>query len=229
MQLIRNRLFGKTPPSKDAHKVYIVCEGAEKEPQYFGFFKGLSSNLDIIPIPPTYGTDPLKLIEEAKKNFEGELRKYGLDYTQGDSVWFVIDTDTWQEEGKIEPLRQFCTDKNKSIPEQFSEVKAYDAWRVAQSNPCFEIWLYYHIYDTPPEAEAPLYSKELKKYVNDKILGGFSIETDAVRLEDAIENAKSIASSLEGEVALYVTEVYKLGEEILPFVKSKLDKLKNKQ
>ena len=55
------------PPSRDSHKIYIVCEGATKEPEYFEFFQGLSNNLEIISIPPTNGTDPLKLITNAEE------------------------------------------------------------------------------------------------------------------------------------------------------------------
>lgn len=72
--------YDKKAPSKDAHKVYIVCEGADTEPQYFEFFQGCSSNLHIITIPPTDGTDPLKLMEKAKQELLHEGGKYLLDY-----------------------------------------------------------------------------------------------------------------------------------------------------
>lgn len=107
----------------------------------------MSSNLEIITIPPEEGTDPLKLLDLAKKKFEGDLREHTVDYKQNDAIWFVIDTDTWEKEGKIKHLRNFCDTKNNSIPKEYDEVKSYNVWNVAQSNPCFEIWLYYHFYD----------------------------------------------------------------------------------
>lgn len=68
-------------------------------------------------------------------------------------VWFVIDTDTWEREGKIALLRDFCKSNNDHFPKEYDEVKPYQAWNVAQSNPCFEIWLYYHIYSDLPSTD----------------------------------------------------------------------------
>ena len=64
----RRRDYDKREPSRDAHKIYIVCEGKGTEPNYFAFFEGLSSNLQVITIPPEDGkTDPLKLMERANQ------------------------------------------------------------------------------------------------------------------------------------------------------------------
>jgi len=114
MIMIRKRNdYTKREPSKDASKIYIVCEGKETEKDYFEFFEGLSSNLQLIIIPPEDGkTDPLKLMELAKKQLLEETRLYTLDYMQNDKVWFAIDTDTWEEQDKIQPLRDFCTKQN---------------------------------------------------------------------------------------------------------------------
>ena len=114
--IVRRKEYAKREPSRDAHKIYIVCEGKGTEPDYFWFFEGLSSNLQLITIPPDEGTDPLKLMERAKDILLGESRKYTIDYLQGDSIWFVIDTDTWEKEGKIVPLRGFCSSQNEEIP-----------------------------------------------------------------------------------------------------------------
>ena len=128
--IVRRKEYAKREPSRDAHKIYIVCEGKGTEPAYFSFFEGLSSNLQLITIPPDEGTDPLKLMERAKDILLGENRKYTIDYRQGDSIWFVIDTDTWEKEGKIVPLRGFCSSQNEEIPKQYDEVKMYSAWNV---------------------------------------------------------------------------------------------------
>ena len=112
----RRKEYGKREPSRDAHKIYIVCEGKGTEPAYFAFFEGLSSNLQVITIPPSDGTDPLRLMERAKQVLIDEGRAYTVEYEHGDTVWFVIDTDTWEKEGKITPLRQFCA---QNIPQKF--------------------------------------------------------------------------------------------------------------
>ena len=224
----RRRDYGKKNPSRDAHKVYIVCEGKVTEPNYFRFFEGLSSNLQVITIPPSDGTDPLKLLERAKQILIGKDREYDVEYAHRDTVWFVIDTDTWETEGKITPLRKFCSTKNKSISKEFDEIKSYPAWNVAQSNPCFEIWLYYHLMETPPEDYDPT-KERFKTYLDRVLPGGFNYDRHPVFIEDAIQNAKTnFRTDKDGKITLFSTEMHLLGTEILGFVKRDLGKLKNK-
>ena len=225
----RIRDYNKREPSRDAHKIFIICEGKGTEPSYFAFFEGLSSNLQVITIPPTDGTDPLKLLERAKQVLLDSEKGYSLDYLHRDTVWFVIDTDTWEEEGKIAPLREFCALQNATIPLKYDEVKAYDAWNVAQSNPCFEIWLYYHFYDIMPVADDVEKHASFKEYVGSNISGGFNFEKDPVRLEEAIANTeKNHTVDGDGKLCAYSSEVFLLGKEIDRFVKSDIRKLRNK-
>ena len=227
--ITRKRDYGKREPSRDAHKIYIVCEGRGTEPNYFAFFEGLSSNLQVITIPPTEGTDPLKLIERAKQVLLDDSREYTIDYKQRDTVWFVIDTDTWEKEGKIVPLREFCSQQNATISQNFDEVKPYNAWNVAQSNPCFEIWFYYHFYESKPISDDLDKHVSFKKFVDSRISGGFNFEKDPVRLEDAIANTKKNFSVEEnGMLSLFTSEMYQLGAEINAFVKNDVAKLRNK-
>lgn len=229
--LKRRKDYDKKAPSKDARKIYIISEGEDTEPNYFSFFKSLTSNLEVITIKPTDGTDPLKLMQRAEKELLSETANYNLDYLNHDKIWFVIDTDTWEKEGKIEPLREYCDKKNNEISEKYNEVKSYSAWNVAQSNPCFEIWLYYHIYTSKPQDyNIDSHIKEsFKTYVDKTICGGFKFDIYPVYLEEAIKNSLSNFSyDKEGKLTLYSTEVYKLGEDILEFLKTDLDKLKNK-
>lgn len=225
----RIRDYDKKAPCRDAHKMYVVCEGEETEPKYFSFFQGRTSNLEVITIPPQSGTDPLKLMERAKAIFLDDQRRITLDYLHGDTVWFVIDTDTWEREGKILPLRDFCSRQNAEILSTYSEVKPYSSWNVAQSNPCFEIWLYYHIYKERPDEDEVEKADSFKEYLNSKIQGGFSTDRDPVFLERAIENAiYNFSRDEDGKVSLFSTEMYLAGQEVLKFLKPELDKLKNK-
>lgn len=96
--ITRRKDYSKSEPTKDASKIYIVCEGKGSEPDYFGFFEGLSSNLELIVIPPEEGTDPLKLMELAERILLGDTRKHTIDYLQQDKIWFAIDTDSWEKE-----------------------------------------------------------------------------------------------------------------------------------
>lgn len=228
----RNRNYSKKEPNKDAHRILIVCEGNDTEPKYFGFFKELSPRLDVIPIPSEDGkTDPIKLMQWAIENLISH-KAFDVDFYQGDTVWFVIDTDEWEEQGKIKVLRQFCQEQNEELKlvlkTKYDERKPYDAWLVAQSNPCFELWEYYHIYDEKPDTEETEKHTSFKEFVNAVIKGGFDPNTMPVEVVKAISNAKSnFSKDDEGHLQLYATEVYLLAEEILPFVKRDIDRLKN--
>ena len=227
--ITRRKDYSKQPPSKDARKLYLFCEGEGTEPDYFTFFKDLSSNLEIITLPPESGTDPLKLMELAKSKLLEENSRYIMDYLANDSVWFVIDTDSWEREGKITPLREFCAANNTAFPKKLTEVKPYSAWNVVQSNPCFEIWLYYHFYKEVPKPEAIEAYPTFKAFVSSAIAGGFDFQTDPVNVETAVENAKvNFKRDDEGKLEHFSTEVYELAEVIIPFVKQHLDRLKGK-
>ena len=204
--IIRPNHYERQEPSKDSRKVYIYCEGSDREYKYFLFFSGLSTNINIIPIPSKEGkTDPEKLMQAAIVDFEGtedNSPRYELDLKQNDEVWFVIDTDEWGP--KISVLRNYCKRKK--------------SWYVAQSNPCFEIWLYYHFFTEAPIDSEVLSCGTLKRYVDGKIPGGFDSRKMPVRLGDAINNSEKLYSEKNGEPDKYTTEVYKLGKVILPFV-----------
>lgn len=227
--ITRRKDYTKREPSKDASKIYIVCEGAETEKSYFSFFEGLSSNLQLIVIPPEEGTDPLKLMDLAKRILLSETGRYSLDFKQKDQIWFAIDTDSWEKEGKIQPLRDFCAAQNDSITRKYSEVRPYQAWNVAQSNPCIEIWLYYHHYNVLPDEEAVKEYPSVKAFVNSLITGGFDFQRDPARIDDAIKNSENNFSRQDnGTPALFSTEQFLLGKEIYGFVGPEIRKLKNK-
>ena len=226
----RIRDYDKKAPSRDAHKIYVICEGSETEPAYFTFFKGLSSNLEIIDVPSKDGqTDPLKLKAWAEAHLLGESPKYHINYLENDRIWFVIDTDSWEKEGKITPLRDFCVRINQEELAKLDEAIPYDAWQVAQSNPCFEIWLYYHFFQEPPVEEDVKKYASFKEYLTNVVAGGFDNEKDPARLEKAIANAKvNFHKDADGKLMLNATEMHILGAEILKFIKKDLDKIKNK-
>lgn len=214
--LSRNKVYEKIEVNKDAKKVYIFCEGEDKEVKYFKYFQGFSSNIDIIPIPNTNGqSDPLKLKENARLLFEGDgtnVPKFKLSEEYKDEVWFVIDTDRWNERNKIEQLRDFCKLNNKDC----------NSWYIVQSNPCFELWLYYHIHNIKPSYDQVKTYASFKEFVNDTIKGGFDNRTMPFEISSAIENSRNNFQSEKSQPDLYSTEVHLLGMVILPFVESQL-------
>ena len=110
-----------------------------------------------------------------------------------------------------------------------TEQKPYSVWNVAQSNPSFEIWLYYHFYAKAPNPAEVSETASFKQFVDGVINGGFNYNTDPVRLKDAISNAEAnYAVTEQGRLGLYATELPALGREINGFVSVELSKLYNK-
>jgi len=214
--IVRPNRYERKEPSRDSRKIYIYCEGSRREFDYFKFFCGLSSNVNIIPIPSKNGrTDPNKLMESAVTDFcigEKGNSAYQLDVEQHDKVWFVIDTDEWGD--KIAELREFCVSQNS--------VEGADSWFVSQSNPCFEIWLYYHFFNEKPSEESVSKYSSFKKFVDAMVPGGFDSRKHPARIETAIVNAEAVYEKENKVPAMYCTEVFKLGKEILPFVREEL-------
>ena len=211
--LVRSRRYERQEPLRDSRKIYIYCEGNKREFDYFRFFCGLSSNVNIIPIPSKDGkTDPEKLMEAAQEEFginSDVSPKFTLDVSQQDNVWFVIDTDSWGS--KITDLRNFCKSQNAGLDNE--------AWYVSQSNPSFEIWLYYHKFsEKPVKNDVDKYSS-IKEFVEAQIPGGFDSRKHPAMIEAAIQNAKATYEEENQVLKLYSTEVFKLGQVILPFVK----------
>lgn len=210
--LVRSRRYERQEPLRDSRKIYIYCEGNKREFDYFRFFCGLSSNVNIIPIPSKDGkTDPEKLMEAAQEEFginSDVSPKFTLDVSQQDNVWFVIDTDSWGS--KITDLRNFCKSQNAGLDNE--------AWYVSQSNPSFEIWLYYHKFsEKPVKNDVDKYSS-IKEFVDAQIPGGFDSRKHPAMIEVAIQNAKATYEEENQVLKLYSTEVFKLGQVILPFV-----------
>lgn len=213
----RKRIFEKAAPSKDAQKIYIICEGEEREYTYFKFFESISSNLKMIILPPEEGkTDPVKLMEQAQEVFLSEQPTHKLDESEKDLVWFAIDTDSWVEEGKVQILSDFCKENNAE--------KNYRMWNIAQSNPCFETWLYYHVYSEKPDKDEVSMYSSMKEYVNAKISGGFNCMVHPIYIKDAIDNSQANYSEIDGYPDIYTTQMHLLGKDILKYAKRELDR-----
>jgi len=91
-------------------------------------------------------------------------------------------------------------------------------WLIAQSNPCFEVWLLYHKFkfEEFDNMETPT---GWKQYLNQKIVGGFDSKKYPVFIDNAIKNAKL---KFEENIAIGSTEVFKLAESFYPLVEDKI-------
>ncbi len=215
--IARRRTYYREEPTKEAKKIYIFCEG-KTEYNYFRFFQGLSSNLNIISIRDKENKSaPTKLIEDAKEKLKKE--KIDLNKKFEDQVWFVVDTDKWREQGQLQNLKQFVETKRENK----------EAWNIAISNRSFEIWRYYHLSPIKPNKTKWNKHQSFKNFITNEIKiqtgkNGFHNKEDIpIGFEIAILNTeKNFATDKEGYPTLFSTEVFRLAKVILPFVKDKL-------
>jgi RloB-like protein len=162
-----NRNYKKGAPHRDSRLFVIVAEG-EREDEYFSFFHEKNQRVRI-QIVPREGN------ASAPKHFLERLSKFQEEGSwipkENDTLWFVLDVDRWKK-AQINELISACEqDKN---------------WNIAISNPCFEVWLLYHVLDNLDGL-----SNNLKNELRNKAGGsGYSPETFCVNIATAIENAK---------------------------------------
>jgi hypothetical protein len=204
----RNKLYTRREPEKEGKLYFIFCEGERRETTYFYFFNRLASQIIIQIVPIEDGKNsPMGLYNNARQNLIASQENPNPAYAVNDEdeIWFIIDTDKWGAE--INALR--------------NSVSQHKSWFVAQSNPCFEVWLYYHF-----EKEKPKEAVEnWKLFLNNLGQGGFNPNKHPVHIQTAIVNSEAIFSTSNNQPDIATTEVFVLGKKILPLVKSDIEAL----
>ncbi|MCL2571131.1 MAG: RloB family protein [Defluviitaleaceae bacterium] len=135
--------------------VIIVCEGAKTEPIYFNHFKKRDKPLRIEVVKDAAGESYRALIKAAI----GAKEKYVNGTESNWAVWCVSDVDV-----------DHNTPDNQSL--RSSQLKAYakeatqNGFRVALSNPCFELWFLLHFtYTTGHVRDCDTLIEKLSKYI----------------------------------------------------------------
>jgi len=201
-QIISRRSFERKQPVREATKVFIFSEGKRREYDYFNYFVELDSRINVIvnQLEGEEDNSPTGLYQMACDSLCGEEPEY--EVLEGDQIWIVCDTDTWGD--KIVEVRTAL--KNKKD------------WYMAQSNLCFEVWLYYHFLSDFPDMER---AEQIgwKQYVNEVIPGGFNSTKHPSLLPKATANAKlHFRADVSGCSMPGSTEVYLLGEVLLSYI-----------
>lgn len=152
---------------------HIACEGNETEPRYFQLFRPpRDAKFQLKVIPSRHKSSPTEVLATLKTFFNKNGRK-------GDEAWIVIDRDAWQETELNDICRQ----------------AAHLGFKVAMSNPCFELWLYLHLRDNTQFAHRhhcqdelsqhlPGYSRTAKSTYDTAIL--------ATGVRDAVRRARAL-------------------------------------
>lgn len=183
----------------------IACEGGKREPGYFNVFQHLSKKIKVDVIE-NYVTDeemfrkyetnsaPRWVLDRAMRYIEKN------DLKDEDDLWFVIDKDKWAD-SQIRELASYC--------------EKYPNWHIVISNPCFEIWLYFHkkadIKSSPSTC-----CNDFKREISDFEKGGYHPLKFIPAFQEAIVNAKANDSDINHFMPkIKETKVYLLGEAIV--------------
>lgn len=216
--ILTNRLFERQAPSREAKSLYIFCEGAKREYQYFEYFREIDSRIkvEVNKLNPDENNSPKGLYDLAVSSFSGDKPKFTLQ--ENDEVWIVIDTDP---------------DKSNSREEQIRQIKevcqSKDNWFVVESNPCFEVWLYLNQNEKIEEFESDDICKSWKQKVNESYDGGFDSRRHPIFIEEAIQNAeRNFDSDKSNRPLKGSTEVYLLAKSMFAVIKNKIRAVKNK-
>jgi len=176
----------------------IACEGSEREANYFKMFEHMSNKVVVDIIEDDTGnirrSAPNWLLDRAAKYIDKE------QLLDTDRLWFVMDVDRWNAE-QIRKIAEYCNQ--------------YPNWNIAISNPCFEIWLCYHIKSDLSRCEAKT-SQEIKAYLGDIVPGGYNKHKFIKHVREAIKNAEAKDSNPNHFMPkVKETKVYQLAEAAL--------------
>lgn len=138
---------------RDYHLFAIACEGSVRERNYFERFEALSSRITVDLINDVTEDGELVVSSKSSPNHvieraEQYVKTAGL--IDDDEVWLVLDVDNWPES----QLSMLCQEAMSR------------RWKVAISNPCFEVWLCYHIVSQIADDGHTLKSAEVKRYLS---------------------------------------------------------------
>ncbi len=211
--MLRPRAYQKRAPNFDAKKIVLVCEGSVRERDYFAMFQGFDSRIQIVLIVPSSTEDnsPTGLLTKAKQlalKTEGNPNPLH-EMQDNDELWFIIDTDQWGE--KIKTLREACQKEQ--------------GWHVAQSNPCFEVWLYYHFFPKPSSDVGYEIAENWKRLLNNEVTGGFNSKKHYLLIPTAIANATQAFEEAGGQPSPGSTEVFKPAKTIYEITRHKIDRM----
>lgn len=218
--------YSKGAPFISTRIVFILSGGTKRERDYF---RPLKADGHIRSIKITFrskdgqGLKPYELKSLAEeflntKRFVTEDSK-SFQIEEGDVLYLLQDVDEFGDE-IIGHLRNM----NKHQPLQ---------WIV--SNPSFEIWLFYHYYDSPEVLHDGVgmserdRSKWLKEYLNTIISGGVKTTSALYAAEEAIANSQKNYKELNGFPMLYSTQMHIVAETILSIMGHEFSEMKIRQ
>ncbi len=196
MQISRKKrpLDRTSHPFRDTRLFIIATEGKNTEKQYFSIFR--NSRIQVLVLETI---DNKSAPEYVCNRLDDFIREYDLD--DKDDLWLMLDVDRWGDK-KLSKVTQLACQKE---------------YFLAISNPCFEIWLYFHFKDSE---FTEITCQELENYLKG-ILGSYNkskldLEKYKPYIDEAIERAKKYDLAPDGRWPQTIgSHVYKIVEKIV--------------
>ncbi|MCY1635771.1 RloB family protein [Marinifilum sp. D737] len=186
----------------------IACEGGKREPEYFKTFRYISPRVAVDIIEDIVSDSEMTVVHDNKSAPKWVLDravkyidKEGL--SKEDELWFVMDKDRWSE-SQLREIAMYCEE--------------YPNWHIVISNPCFEVWLYFHKNKEKPN---PTISScnNFKNALSTFTPGGYHPLKYIPDFMQAIDNARENDTSEEFFIPnLKETKVYELGQVLIEFI-----------
>ena len=221
--LLSKRSSERREPERDAKCIFIFCEGV-REYNYFYFFDKLSEKIKVevyLIDSESENNTPIGLYNIAcnclKPSENNPYPKFDLG-DDVDEIWIVFDKDvdkTSSREPQIVCVKENCIKEN-------SLFDGRNVWNVAESNPCFEVWLYYHFEVSKPKFDDINISAKWKSHLDTISKGGFDSRKHPQLIGNAIRNAEANHEEAANRPDIACTQVYQLGKSIFPIIKDRL-------
>jgi hypothetical protein len=213
--IIKGRSFERRPPDRNAQSIFIFCEGVKRERKYFEYFKEFDSriNIEVYPLSSVEDNSPLGLFRCACDSIIHSETNPNPRYEllEGDQVWLVFDSDPDK-----------MSSRERQIPEIMNQCVSL-GWKLGESNPCFEVWLWYHLKtELPSDSSDNLGQCSIWKEAQNQF-GGFNSSKHPFYIQSAISLMEKMVGSESRRPKVGQSNVYLLGKEILEFVGHRLE------
>lgn len=116
---------------RDTRLVIIAAEGRKTEQQYFALFRSTRVQIKVLAT----GEDNRSAPEQVLARLRQFRDEYSLD--EDDSLWLMLDVDRWGSKKLSAMAREARTAR----------------FGLAVSNPCFEVWLLFHVSERIPDTD----------------------------------------------------------------------------
>ena len=101
-------------------------------------------------------------------------------------------------------------------------------YHIAQSYPCFEVWLYYHLFEKPATFPWIETCNSWKEHLANNIEGGFNSSKHPINIGLAMEYARVNFQKVGDAPAVGSSNVFELATVIYSFCGRKIEGIRNK-